>query len=167
MYDPVLGRFHTQDAFSEKYYSLSPYQYAANNPVLFIDVNGDSLNVTIKSMDAWNSFEGVVNQGLEGQFKVAWSKGSKKGNYNIGILPTEDGGNINSMSDEGKAFYDNLMKITTGESVANMTLVYGKSDVIVGKYVLCAPHISWELVVDVIDPITMNPLLAIYNLAQP
>jgi RHS repeat-associated protein len=44
-YDPQLGRFHTQDRFSEKYYDLSPYQYAANNPILFIDVNRDSLNV--------------------------------------------------------------------------------------------------------------------------
>jgi uncharacterized protein RhaS with RHS repeats len=43
MYDPQLGRFTTQDAFAEKYLDLSPYQYAANNPILFIDVNGDSL----------------------------------------------------------------------------------------------------------------------------
>ena len=45
-YDPALGRFHTQDKFAEKYLSLSPYQYAANNPILFIDVNGDSLWIT-------------------------------------------------------------------------------------------------------------------------
>jgi hypothetical protein len=42
-YDPSLGRFFTQDRFAEKYMSLSPYQYAANNPVLYIDVNGDSI----------------------------------------------------------------------------------------------------------------------------
>lgn len=33
----------TTDRFSEKYYSMSPYQYAANNPVNIIDINGDSL----------------------------------------------------------------------------------------------------------------------------
>jgi RHS repeat-associated protein len=44
-YDPALGRFHTQDRFSEKYYSLSNYQYAANNPILNIDVNGDSIRI--------------------------------------------------------------------------------------------------------------------------
>jgi hypothetical protein len=43
MYDPALGRFHTQDRFSEKYYSLSNYQYVGNNPILNIDVNGDSI----------------------------------------------------------------------------------------------------------------------------
>jgi RHS repeat-associated protein len=46
MYDPQLGRFHTQDRFSEKYYSFSNYSYGANNPVLMIDVNGDSLWIT-------------------------------------------------------------------------------------------------------------------------
>ncbi|MCD4790158.1 MAG: hypothetical protein K8R37_09185, partial [Bacteroidales bacterium] len=42
-YDAQLGRFHTPDRFSEKYYSLSNYQYGANNPIRYIDINGDSL----------------------------------------------------------------------------------------------------------------------------
>jgi len=45
MYDNQIGRFFTQDRFAEKYYSLNPYQYAANDPIFFVDVNGDSLNV--------------------------------------------------------------------------------------------------------------------------
>jgi len=44
-YDAQLGRFHTLDRFAEKYYSLSPYQYAANNPIKYIDVNGDSIYI--------------------------------------------------------------------------------------------------------------------------
>jgi len=50
-YDAQLGRFHTQDRFSEKYYSLTNYGYAANNPVLMIDVNGDSLWINHKGND--------------------------------------------------------------------------------------------------------------------
>jgi hypothetical protein len=42
MYDPQLGRFHTQDRFAEKYDDMSPYQYTMNNPILFVDINGDS-----------------------------------------------------------------------------------------------------------------------------
>ena len=42
-YDATLGRFTTMDRFAEKYYSMSPYQYGANNPVGNIDINGDSI----------------------------------------------------------------------------------------------------------------------------
>ena len=45
MYDATLGRFMKTDRFSEKYASLSPYQYGANNPVNNIDINGDSIAV--------------------------------------------------------------------------------------------------------------------------
>lgn len=46
VYDPQIGRFTTQDAFAEKYASMTLYQYGANNPIVYIDVNGDSLKVT-------------------------------------------------------------------------------------------------------------------------
>jgi RHS repeat-associated protein len=45
MYDNQIGRFFTQDRFTEKYFSLSPYQYVANNPIRFIDSHGDSIIV--------------------------------------------------------------------------------------------------------------------------
>ena len=44
-YDAALGRFTTNDRFAEKYYSMSPYQYGANSPVVNIDVNGDTIVV--------------------------------------------------------------------------------------------------------------------------
>ncbi|PWG77981.1 hypothetical protein DDR33_24635 [Pararcticibacter amylolyticus] len=46
-YDPVIGRWNVIDRFSEKYHSLSTYQYGANNPIKNIDVNGDSINVSL------------------------------------------------------------------------------------------------------------------------
>ncbi len=46
-YDPALGRFMTVDRYAEKYSSMSPYQYAANNPVNIVDINGDSIITTL------------------------------------------------------------------------------------------------------------------------
>ncbi len=45
-YDPAIGRFHTHDAFAEKYLDFSPYHYGSNNPISNIDINGDSTWVT-------------------------------------------------------------------------------------------------------------------------
>lgn len=45
-YDPQLGRFHTQDRYTENFSSWSPYHYANNNPILNVDIMGDSTVVS-------------------------------------------------------------------------------------------------------------------------
>ena len=40
MYEPGICRFMTMDPFCEKYYSISPYAYCHNNPVMFVDPTG-------------------------------------------------------------------------------------------------------------------------------
>ena len=45
MYYPALCRFMTMDPLCEKYYATSPYAYCNNNPVKYIDLNGDSVTV--------------------------------------------------------------------------------------------------------------------------
>jgi RHS repeat-associated protein len=81
MYDASIGRFHVQDAYSEKYLDFSPYQYAANNPIKYIDINGDSISI----FGLWN----------DGQFdEKAWEVFSN-GVYDVTginlIKPTEEG----------------------------------------------------------------------------
>lgn len=39
------AKFLTIDRFADKYPSFTPYHYAANNPLLYIDINGDSIQV--------------------------------------------------------------------------------------------------------------------------
>jgi RHS repeat-associated protein len=60
MYDPALGRFMVQDAFAEKYLAMTPYQYAANNPIKYIDVNGDSTYLVVYG-------SGHLNPNMQGQ----------------------------------------------------------------------------------------------------
>lgn len=42
IFDPRLGRFLTLDRFSSEFADFSPYIYAANSPIISIDINGDS-----------------------------------------------------------------------------------------------------------------------------
>ncbi len=41
-YDPALGRWMNVDPQSEKFYDQSPFNYALNNPVFFIDPDGEA-----------------------------------------------------------------------------------------------------------------------------
>jgi RHS repeat-associated protein len=52
MYDPLIGRMTTVDRFTEKYVNVSGFQFALNNPISNIDVNGDS---AWKITNQWNS----------------------------------------------------------------------------------------------------------------
>jgi RHS repeat-associated protein len=61
-YYPAMGRFLTVDRFAEKYPWQSPYCYAANNPVNYIDVNGDSIWISYN--DANGPQRMLYNQGM-------------------------------------------------------------------------------------------------------
>jgi len=90
MYDDVIGRFVKPDVCTEKYVSLSLYQYAANNPSCNIDVNGDSIWVSIHNttIDANGNSTTTTSRYYYGQ--------NAKGNY--GFLDAS--GNIYSGNDK-------------------------------------------------------------------
>ncbi len=62
LYDNQIGRWHSQDAFADKYNSLSPYCFVANNPLLFVDPDGKD----IKPSQAFlNSRYGSIYESLK------------------------------------------------------------------------------------------------------
>ena len=103
MYDPVIGRFTSQVRFKEKYPSMSPYQYAANNPVLFVDVNGDSINVAaLRIFDETfgTNLLGQVTDDLEEQTGLSLSTTDSG---QLVFDKDEDGNAIVATDDDGNA----------------------------------------------------------------
>ncbi|MCJ0742829.1 RHS repeat domain-containing protein [Pedobacter montanisoli] len=44
-YDPVVGRWNGVDNKAEKYHQFSPYAYAINNPLAYVDIDGQDIIV--------------------------------------------------------------------------------------------------------------------------
>ena len=63
-YDPALGRWHCNDPMAEKYYSISPYVYVANNPIRLIDPNG--MEIT-GDTTAVNNLENQATRGVNAE----------------------------------------------------------------------------------------------------
>lgn len=126
MYDAAIGRFNTQDAFAEKYLDFSPYQYAANNPIIFIDINGDSLALT-GEQDAIQNTLNIVNKASAGFYKATVGEN--------GLVSYTSTGKEGEMTDEQKAFINNFSAVVNSEDgTVNMSVVKDSEDVLIGSF---------------------------------
>ena len=83
-YDPALARFHTVDPKATDYYFQSPYTYAANNPIKYIDKNGENPVVIVGGVvltvaDIALISAGVITTGIilqkTADGSLGWSQG--------------------------------------------------------------------------------------------
>lgn len=113
--DPVLGRMWGVDRFAEKYYGLSNYQFAGNNGLRYVDVNGDSITVNLSGV----------------RYNYGFSQTGGYGFYdNTGNLYSGNDPYINSVSSslaklglgaEGRKLIDNMSSNPTSVEFNNTT----------------------------------------------
>jgi len=73
-YDSQIGRIPVVDRFADKYPSLNPYHYAADNPVLFIDANGDTSDYSALNKEQRKSFDQlIVTLSKDKRFAEVWN----------------------------------------------------------------------------------------------
>jgi RHS repeat-associated protein len=118
MYDDFLGRWFVIDPLAEKYYSISPYAYCANNPLRFIDPNGEDIWDFLKGLGT-----GIVNRfanGAKGAWnfvsKDAWKADTWKNTGNLALGGLLSVGNPNNTA--GLLAVDQALGTNTYEAVS-------------------------------------------------
>ena len=66
-YYSILGRWDRIDRFAEKYYNVSPYAYCANNPVKYIDPDGNKIRIYKRDQKQVLNY---INKLAQGTFAV-------------------------------------------------------------------------------------------------
>ena len=129
MQDPQLGQASgSKYKFADKYIDLSPtYQYAAGNPIKYIDKNGDSLTVVGKQDALCKDLKISLNPRLMGDF-IMFNKMSS-GTYSL-VSTGKDG----EMTDQQQAFYDAMNGVMTGAKDVSLIAVMNDPKVDFGSF---------------------------------
>jgi hypothetical protein len=119
-----LGRFHTQDRFAEKYNDFTPYHYFTNNPILYIDVNGDSLSISGETT-AIEKYNEVNTQSMGGYYTTEVDECG-----NVSIVST---GKEGEMSKQEKAYFGVLSKAVNDKKTTSVEIVESDESVLIGE----------------------------------
>ncbi len=104
-YDAQIGRFTGVDMLAEKFAGINPYQFGANNPVMFNDPMGDRL-------------KGLMEKGPDGNYHVGWRTEQLWGDYGFFDWGNEGGASGNYSNVRGLSSASVLSQLRFGEKIS-------------------------------------------------
>lgn len=121
-YDPALARFNKIDRFAEKYEDLTPYHFTANNPLTFVEINGDSLDIASNKQSRKD-----INSLVRGKNR-RYLKFNKNGSLSLDFSKLGKGKTIASVlkSDGGLNLLNDMIS-------SSKNFLYEASDVVLAK----------------------------------
>jgi hypothetical protein len=133
-----IPRFTTIDPLAEKYYSISPYAYCANNPMKYFDLKGDSLTSTGTSSDIQATVD-AHNTNVGPYYNVTVnssglvSKTSVYAQYGEQVAGMMDVASQALMTPEQRVYANALDKVVNGAGMATINVVNESQDVLNDK----------------------------------
>ena len=119
-YEPRLSLWMSVDRFAEKYPATSGYNYAINNPVRYIDINGDSIRVSSENRELFNK-----------TLKDVFGEFSSKFSYTQSDMLVFSGEN-KGMGKAQRKVFKRLKKVMYSKTITNIQ--YGKDTQITDRY---------------------------------
>ena len=76
-YNPITARWDRMDPLAEKYYSISPYVYCMNNPIIHVDPDGKEKKSYLSKEETQNSDYNLYPENTPGVLNI-WAHGTKE-----------------------------------------------------------------------------------------